>query len=54
MMTAKIKRRRNHEKKPGGGEEFEYQFPFFTQDNNIAAGGSPMIDLFLWAISNWP
>ncbi|MDQ2753032.1 MAG: S1 family peptidase, partial [Bacteroidota bacterium] len=36
------------------GEEEEYQFPFSSQDNNIAAAGSPMVDLINWAWSNWP
>jgi V8-like Glu-specific endopeptidase len=36
------------------GEEEEYSFPFSTEDNNIAAAGSPMVDLILWAQSNWP
>jgi V8-like Glu-specific endopeptidase len=36
------------------GEEEEYQFPFSTEDNNIAAAGSPMVDLIIWAQNNWP
>jgi V8-like Glu-specific endopeptidase len=36
------------------GEEEEYQFPFSSQDNNIAAAGSPMVDLVQWAEANWP
>jgi len=36
------------------GQEEEYQFPFSSEDNNIVAGGSPMVDLILWAINNWP
>lgn len=36
------------------GEEEEYQFPFSTQDNNIAAAGSPMVGLVQWALANWP
>jgi V8-like Glu-specific endopeptidase len=36
------------------GQEEEYQFPFSTEDNNIAAAGSPMVDLIIWAINNWP
>lgn len=36
------------------GQEEEYQFPWYTEDNNIAAAGSPMVDLILWALSNWP
>jgi hypothetical protein len=27
---------------------------FSTEDNNIAAAGSPMVDLIIWAINNWP
>ena len=36
------------------GEEEEYQFPFSTQDNNIAAAGSPMVNIVQWAQANWP
>lgn len=36
------------------GQEEEYQFPFSTEDNNIAAAGSPMVDLIIWALNNWP
>jgi hypothetical protein len=36
-----------------GGEE-EYQFPFSTQQNNIAAGGKAIVDLVLWGQANWP
>lgn len=36
------------------GQEEEYQFPFSSEDNNIAAAGSPMVDLIRWAINNWP
>lgn len=36
------------------GQEEEYSFPFSTEDNNIAAAGSPMVDLIIWALSNWP
>jgi len=36
------------------GEEEEYSFPFSTEDNNIAAAGSPMVDLIIWAQNNWP
>ena len=36
------------------GEEEEYQFPFSSQDNNIAAAGSPMVGLVQWALANWP
>jgi V8-like Glu-specific endopeptidase len=36
-----------------GGEE-EYQFPFSTQQNNIAAGGKAVVDLVLWGQANWP
>jgi Trypsin len=35
-----------------GGEE-EYQAPFTTQDNNIAAGGAALTNLIAWANSNW-
>jgi V8-like Glu-specific endopeptidase len=35
-----------------GGEE-EYQFPFSTQDNNIAAGGKALVDLVKWGYANW-
>jgi len=27
---------------------------FSTEDNNIAAAGSPTVDLIIWAINNWP
>lgn len=36
------------------GQEEEYQFPFSSEDNNIAAAGSPMVDLIIWAQNNWP
>ncbi|MDE2060641.1 MAG: trypsin-like serine protease [candidate division NC10 bacterium] len=36
------------------GQEEEYSFPFSTEDNNIAAAGSPMVDLIIWAQNNWP
>ncbi len=36
-----------------GGEE-EYQFPFSSQQNNIAAGGKAIVDLVLWGQANWP
>jgi Trypsin len=35
------------------GEEEEYQFPFSTQDNNIAAAGNPLTDLIWWGRNNW-
>ncbi len=36
------------------GQEREYDFPwFFGEDNNIAAAGSPMVDLIIWALNNW-
>lgn len=35
-----------------GGEE-EYQFPFSSQDNNIAAGGKALVDLVKWGYANW-
>lgn len=36
-----------------GGEE-EYQFPFSSQQNNIAAGGKAIVDLVKWGQANWP
>ena len=35
-----------------GGEE-EYQPPFTTQENNIAAGGPALSNLIAWARNNW-
>jgi V8-like Glu-specific endopeptidase len=36
-------------------QEREWDFPWWNgpEDNNVAAAGSPMIDLVLWARSNW-
>ncbi len=36
-------------------EEQEWDFPLWNgpEDNNVAAAGSPMIDLVLWARNNW-
>lgn len=34
-------------------EEEEYQFPFSTDDNNVASAGSPMMNLVNWARNNW-
>lgn len=35
-----------------GGEE-EYQFPFSIVKNNVAAGGSALPNLIIWAQNNW-
>ena len=35
-----------------GGEE-EYQFPFSIIKNNVAAGGSALPNLIIWAQNNW-
>jgi V8-like Glu-specific endopeptidase len=35
-----------------GGEE-EYHFPFSIVRNNVAAGGSALPDLIIWAQNNW-
>jgi V8-like Glu-specific endopeptidase len=36
-------------------QESEWDFPWITgpENNNVAAAGSPMIDLVLWAQNNW-
>jgi hypothetical protein len=36
-------------------EEREWDFPWITgpENDNVAAAGSPLIDLLLWAQKNW-
>ncbi|MEX3940637.1 serine protease [Paraburkholderia sp. BR10937] len=36
-------------------EETEWDFPWFggPEENNVAAGGSPLVDLIQWARNNW-
>jgi V8-like Glu-specific endopeptidase len=35
------------------GEEAEYKFPFFVEDNNIFSSGSGLTNLIAWGRSNW-